>query len=82
MNFDTKTTIRQLNTVRVDLCSIGMVESVLIFAQISTGIANRMSAASAGNKKDFTYFALCRGVQIMGATLTVERNAELEQILC
>lgn len=59
-----------------------MVESVLIFAQMSTGIANRMSAASAGNKKDFTYFALCRGVQIMGATLTVERNAELEQILC
>lgn len=34
-----------------------------------------------GNKKDFTYFALCRGVQIMGATLTVERNAELEQCL-
>eukprot|EP00438_Fugacium_kawagutii_P005283 Skav213848 [mRNA] locus=scaffold2366:69360:76523:- [translate_table: standard] len=33
------------------------------------------------NKKDFTYFALCRGVQIMGATLTVERNAELEQHL-
>lgn len=33
-----------------------------------------------GNKKDFTYFALCRGVQIMGATLTVERNAELEQM--
>ena len=35
----------------------------------------------AGNKKDFSYFALCRGVQIMGATLTVERNAELEQNL-
>jgi len=33
-----------------------------------------------GNKKDFSYFALCRGVQIMGATLTVERNAELEQM--
>ncbi|CAJ1404114.1 unnamed protein product [Effrenium voratum] len=33
-----------------------------------------------GNKKDFTYFALVRGVQIMGATLTVERNAELEQM--
>eukprot|EP00435_Cladocopium_sp_Y103_P064800 s136_g26.t1 len=34
-----------------------------------------------GNKKDFSYFALCRGVQVMGATLTVERNAELEQQL-
>lgn len=33
-----------------------------------------------GNKKDFSYFALCRGVQVMGATLTVERNAELEQM--
>ncbi|CAK9066085.1 unnamed protein product, partial [Durusdinium trenchii] len=35
---------------------------------------------SQGNQRDFTYFALCRGVQIMGATLTVERNAELEQM--
>ena len=68
-------------TYTEDITKFAWVEFVLESGEDFTNHFCASNIAALGNQRDFTYFALCRGVQIMGATLTVERNAELEQRL-